>query len=129
MSLQRACTIPFLLCCQILACASPPTGDADQAQLEQLLAREADPLAEIALESPSGRFTARVAARTPGVFSPSEGDVVPVVGDKRAPAPQACGFLTQVHDLPGAPRGPAPSRATLSSPLTGSIRWAAAWVC
>ena len=49
MSLQRACAISLLLCCQALACASPPAGDADQAQLEQLLAREADPLAEIAL--------------------------------------------------------------------------------
>ena len=102
MSLQRACAISLLLCCQALACASPPTGDADQAQLEQLLAREADPLAEIALESPSGLFTARVAARAPGVFSPSEGDVEHVVLDIGAPSPMACDFFNQEQDLAGS---------------------------
>jgi len=102
MSLQRACAISLLLCCQALACASPPAGDADQAQLEQLLAREADPLAEIALESPSGLFAARVAARAPGVFSPSEGDVEHVVLDIGAPSPMACDFFDQEQDLAGS---------------------------
>jgi hypothetical protein len=85
-----------------VACASSPTGDADQTQLEQLLAREADPLAEIALESPSGRFTARVAARAPGVFSPQEGDVEHVVLDIGAPSPMACDFFSQEQDLAGS---------------------------
>jgi hypothetical protein len=102
MAAQRACWISLLLGCQALACASAPTGDAGQAQLEQLLAREAEPLAEIALESPGGHFTARVAARAPGAFSPSQGDVEHVVLDIGAPSPMACNFFSEEQDLAGS---------------------------
>jgi hypothetical protein len=102
MSLHRAFAISLLLCCQVLACASPPAEEVGLAQLEQLLAREAEPLEEIALESPSGQFSARVAARAPGAFGPTQGDVEHVVLDIGAPTPMACNFFGQEQDLAGS---------------------------
>ncbi|HEY5656169.1 MAG TPA: hypothetical protein VIY27_00120 [Myxococcota bacterium] len=102
MATKRAFWISLLVGCPILACAMTPEGDDSSAQLEALLAREAEPLAEIALASPAGAFTARVAARGPAAFRPIEGDVEHAVLDIGAPSPMSCNFFDEEQDLAGS---------------------------